>query len=106
MSEMDHCGQLKTRVCPVCGKEFRFPTGAGKDYPYTFIDKTKGNYGKKHYCCSWSCLKKMQYEWIKGKEKFNAKDVKWLEANGYEVPVDKIPKWLLEERNRKDKDGI
>lgn len=98
--------RIQTRTCPVCGATFIVPKAHSKDYAYIFIDKTQGNLGKKIFLCSWTCQRKMQYEYIMSKDKLIAKDVKWLQAHGYEVPADKMPKWMMEPaKKRKRKVG-
>ncbi|MBQ8691316.1 MAG: hypothetical protein IJ516_05785 [Phascolarctobacterium sp.] len=105
MNEVEQCGQLRQRVCPVCGKSFILPTGGSNTYQYVFVDRSVKNAGKRSYLCSWHCLRQKQYEWIAKKKKYTIRDIRWLEANGYEVPEEKKPKWVREEE-RKDKRGI
>ena len=91
------CGQLQQNICPVCKKPFILPVGGTKNYRNVVIDKSKAKYGKRYYCCSYNCFKQMEYENIIQKEKLTKNDVNWLMMHGYEVPLDKAPKWIQEE---------
>ena len=100
------CGQLRQHTCPVCGEVFILPIGGIKTHQYVVVDKTQENYGKLHYCCSYKCFKKLNYENIIQKAKLTSSDAHWLTTHGYMVPTEKLPKWMQRELGKEGKNGI